>query len=594
MTHSIPSYLLKWRSALWFCGWLVVLGPACPNKTVSAPEGSLGVTPPADRGASVAPAASRIQTPTGPKTLAIAYTASVQGYVTPCGCTADPLGGVARLSALLDELGRAYENRVLFLDAGDLLFEKPDDHLPADRCQAEARADLLLSTYARKGLAATVRGPLDDVRGAEFRDARLAKYGIPTVGVPDAGRALVANAEHRKSILRSVGDMQVGITGVSVIGEGAAIAPFRAALGQEVQRLRSQGAALVVVLAQATRPVVRELVANLAEVDVVILGRAPGELPSPPERLGDHGPLLVAAGMQAQHVGLLEFELEGGGAGQRLHVDDRVAAAERRARLLDVRIQQYEQQIAEMEAGARRQFLEQRLNKAKTERSEVLSGASQLPPPKGPYVRVSALALPRGAPEETLAAAELASYEERIPALVTSCEAEITCAEPAPGAAVYVGAASCRGCHAKAYEFWQAQKVVSEGKGPDGKMVSRTLSHAHAWDTLVAQGKDKDRTCIGCHSVGFNEPGGYCRSSDVGERKGVQCESCHGPGSLHVQSAGAPQQIQKLVPESTCRQCHQVPHIPTTESFVYEDKLKWILGPGHGEARWQGLDKRAR
>lgn len=575
-------------------GLVIALGAACPKKTTNTVEGPQPVNTALEKPTAQNLPEVRIQPPSGTQHLAIAYTASVQGYVTPCGCTADPLGGVARLSALLDELRSAYQGRVLFLDAGDLLFEKLDDHLPADRCQAEARIDLLLSTYARKGLAATVLGPLDDVRGAAFRDERMAKYGITTVGVPDAGRRLVANAVHQAGMLRSVGDIKVGITGVSLRSADAPLVSFQAALAQEAKRLRGAGAAVVIVLAQASRPVARQLAANLDDVDVVILGREPGEQPSPPERLGERGPLLVAAGMQAQHLGILEFHLDGRETGQTLQVDDRVAAAERRAHLLDVRMEQYEKQIADIEAGPRRQFLEKRLAKVRAERSDVLASAAQLPPPGGPYVRVQAIPLPRGVAEETHAARELAAYEGSIPALVASCEAGISCAEPAAGAAIFVGATSCQGCHAKAFDFWQSQHVISEGKDKEGNVVPRTLSHANAWQTLVEQGKDKDRSCIGCHSVGFNQVGGYCRSSEVGERKGVQCESCHGPGSLHVQSGGDPQQIRKEVPESTCRQCHQVPHIPTTESFVYEDKLKWILGPGHGEERWQMLGPATR
>ena len=570
-----------------FGGLLIALGAACPRKTKTTTDGDAAIV-----GVSKAKntsAAQRIAKAANPKSFVIAYTASVQGYVTPCGCTADPLGGVARLSALLDELRAAYDERVLFLDAGDLLFEKMDDNLPADSCQAEARIDLLLSTYARKGLVATVRGPLDDVRGAAFRDERLAKYDILTLGVPDAGRPLVANAKHKPGIVRDLNGIKVGITGVTVTENEGKVDAQRVALAAEAKRLREAGAAVVILLAQTTRPMARKLSADLSGIDVVILGRRPGEQPSAPERLGEGGPLLVAAGMQAQHLGMLEFVLDNHRAGQALQLDDRVAAAERRARLLDVRIEQYAEQIRELAPGPRKQFLEKRVEKAKNERAAVLAGAQHAPPPQGAYVRVQALPLPRGSAEESRAAQELAAYEKRIPTLVASCEAEIVCEEPAPDAPVYVGAASCRGCHTKAYDFWSAQKVESEGKDKEGKMVKRTLSHASAWQTLVDEKKDKDRTCIGCHSVGFKIPGGYCRSSDVGDFKGVQCESCHGPGSLHVQSGGASEHISKVVQETTCRGCHQVPHIPTTESFVYEDKLKWILGPGHGEARLRGI-----
>ena len=54
--------------------------------------------------------------------------------------------------------------------------------------------------------------------------------------------------------------------------------------------------------------------------------------------------------------------------------------------------------------------------------------------------------------------------------------------------------------------------------------------------------------------------------SDVGFRKEVQCESCHGPGSIHAQSGN--KKAIKNPTEETCRGCHHVPHIQSFESFI--------------------------
>ena len=109
-------------------------------------------------------------------------------------------------------------------------------------------------------------------------------------------------------------------------------------------------------------------------------------------------------------------------------------------------------------------------------------------------------------------------------------------------------------------------------------------------DTLVVDGKDKDRSCVGCHSVGFGEPGGPCKTSDVARLGlgGVQCESCHGPGSKHAATSD-PRDLVRVPDEALCRSCHHVPHIPTTDSFVMRERLRRILGKGHGEARFKKL-----
>ena len=527
------------------------------------------------------------------KGLALIYTASVEGYVAPCGCTAEPLGGVARLASLIDEAKRAYGESVLFVDAGNLLFERQDDNLPADACQARARTELLVSTYARKGLAATALGPLDDARGPAFRDGLMAKYKIPTVGVPSAGRELGKGALWRPGLVLQRGDVQVGVTAFSV-DNAEEVEATRLALQQEADRLVKAGAEVVVVLAQAPRPLTEQVASELPGVDVVIQGRAPGELPAAPKRLGASGPVLVAAGAQAQHAGLVLLDLRertSDGARQPLHLDDRADQKKRRAHLLQARVKQYAEQLGQMEPGARRDFIASRLQKAKDELASL--DAQVAPPPPPPSLRSTSLALTRSRPVEAKAKAALDRYEASIPELVASCEAGVTCPEPKAGQAVYVGVQTCFECHDDAVKFWQRQRVKVSARDAQGNVVERTVGHSKAWQTLAEIGKDRDRSCVGCHSVGFNEPGGYCRTSEVDFRQDVQCEACHGPGSLHVEAGGDPALLQRAsVPEETCRGCHQVPHIPSTQSFVYEEKLRLILGKGHGLARLNALKPR--
>jgi hypothetical protein len=568
----------------------LLLGAACPRKAdTSAPPPAPSATdtptappsPPEAPPEAAPPQPAFTPQPDGAR-VAILYTASVQGYVTPCGCTADPLGGVARLAAMVDAARAAYGERVLLLDAGDLLFERPEDNLPADACQADARAELLLGTYARKGLAATVLGPLDDVRGPGWRDERLAKHGIVTVGAPAPTRKLVAGAKHETGRLLVVGGVKVGVTGFRV-DEEAGTDSAKKALVAEVARLREQGAVAVVALAQAPLAMTRKVATDVTGLEAVILGRDPGEVPREPTQLGASGPWLVASGAQAQHLGIVELVLDGREGLTPLPLDDRAGEAQRRARVLDARIEQYEKQVAETEAGARRDFVAKKLAQAVAERAGLFRAASAAPPPAGPHLRSRAVALVRGSDEETQAKAALDAYEAAIPDLVKKCEANITCPEPKKGEPTYVGVEACYTCHRDAVKFWQKMAVPVPGKDESGADVTRTLSHATAWATLKKKGKDKDRSCIGCHSIGFNEPGGYCRASDVDFRENVQCEACHGPGSAHVDNAGDPASlVVRGVGETTCRKCHHVPHIPTTESFVFAEKIKHILGEGHG------------
>ncbi len=569
---------------------LLACAAACPAKPDTTPPvvAKRDATPPAVAkrdttppvvAPGLVPGASTFRKQPDGKRVAIVYTASVQGYVEPCGCTAEPLGGVARLAALVDDARNAYGGeRVLFVDAGDMLFERADDTAAADACQAEARADLLVSTYARKGLVATVLGPLDDVRGASFRDARLAKHKVTTVGA-NAPRALVDGATHANGVMRTAGTSKIGVTAFRV-DKPDDVAAAKAALAAEVARLLGEGSDAIVVLAQSPRAVIKSVVDGIAGVDIVILGRAPGEVPAPPETLAG-GAVIVASGMQAQHAGVLELVLDGRAPGARLRVDDRAAEAERRSKVLALRVKELDKQIIETGAAARKEFLAQRRASAQAELDA--TKAIDKTPLTEAHVVARAIPLLRGFAEEAEAAQGLATYTKKVPELVASCEASLTCPEPPKGAPTYVGAVACQGCHTKAFAFWEKQRVSLPAKDKAGNDITRVSGHAVAWDTLVHDAKDTDRTCVGCHSVGFSEPGGACKTSDIVKRglQGVQCESCHGAGSVHV---GAPRKdnIVRATSEATCRACHKVPHIPTTESFVFGDRVKLITGPGHG------------
>jgi hypothetical protein len=88
-------------------------------------------------------------------------------------------------------------------------------------------------------------------------------------------------------------------------------------------------------------------------------------------------------------------------------------------------------------------------------------------------------------------------------------------AAPAKGQAGYVGGEQCEACHAEEAELWA------------------TTRHAQAYETLVTVNKQFDLSCVGCHVTGFREPGG-AEVVENAKLQDIQCEQCHGPGSLHV------------------------------------------------------------
>lgn len=187
------------------------------------------------------------------------------------------------------------------------------------------------------------------------------------------------------------------------------------------------------------------------------------------------------------------------------------------------------------------------------------------------------------------------------------------------GAADYVGAQTCSGCHPDVYETfsktghafalskvsegaapqfpfsqlgdppegyswsdisyvlggygWQAIFVNSEGyvitDAPGSSGNSEFLNQFNLANATLAKdagfvsfmsGEEVKTDCVACHTTGYSASGSQDDLAGmVGTWKeaGVQCERCHGPGSLH---AGNPQAVNMIIDRSSqaCGECHQI------------------------------------
>jgi len=112
----------------------------------------------------------------------------------------------------------------------------------------------------------------------------------------------------------------------------------------------------------------------------------------------------------------------------------------------------------------------------------------------------------------------------------------------------YLGGEVCARCHASEAAQWA------------------TTKHARAWQTLVDAKKDTTAECLGCHVVGYRQPGGYTNQAATPNVANVQCESCHGMGSQHDAFRTTPRRVT----EQTCRTCHTRQWSPGFDFALYE------------------------
>ena len=115
-----------------------------------------------------------------------------------------------------------------------------------------------------------------------------------------------------------------------------------------------------------------------------------------------------------------------------------------------------------------------------------------------------------------------------------------------PKDATYIGQNKCRTCHFRDFRAWKRMK------------------HSGSWK--VVSEKDRARAeCQRCHTTGYGKPSGYVSEEETPHLTGVQCEACHGPGSVHAEAAKVEEDEAKIdalidkKPQNRCVECHN-PH----------------------------------
>lgn len=480
--------------------------------------------------------------------LDIVLAADQMGYLAPCGCSQAQLGGAARAVAFLRTTADA--GPTIFVEGGNFLFEAP--MIPAEARPEATEKGAALSQSWQLGLdrmraVAWGVGPLDSSLGPELQAQLLA--GVPLLSAP---RVLAAGA------------VRIGV--LPLAGPSA----DRAA----ADSLRSQGASLVLAVVQGARVPAAQWAASagadaalqVGVVDPVIDNDEKAQLPAP----GTNGVALFRVkdkgrGLLVLHLHVPQRARPGLAQAPALPVwIEGPDARQARAADLDSVLQSRRKQL-EGASGPLRDLLTAKIAELETRRAAVLAPPPP-PPPDQVTISYRFVDLAETQPEDPAAAAIFARYTKAIGAKNLAAQAQKECPAPAPGQAHYMGVESCKTCHAEAYDVYAGTK------------------HPHAYATLVQKERQYDLDCIACHVVGYGKPGGVCRLDRVPADGSVQCESCHGMGSAHVQSGGDVAVPIAKPGFDTCYSCHD----PKNDTRFNRDTFKTlylpaVLGPGHGQ-----------
>ncbi len=450
--------------------------------------------------------------------LRIALVGEVRGEIEPCGCPTLPYGGFVRRQRLLQTL----PGPLFHLDAGETLLEG----FSANRTDRSERAALVMSLSAMVGVDAWAPGPSDLAAvGLE----RLKDAAVPAISATwrDAdGEPLL-----KPWVVLEEDGISLGVIGLSGalqnpdLRDSVTMHDPVEATREALQQL-PDGLDLVVALGSINDDDAIQVAALEGLAAVLTTRGRQYDLP----RTTDNA-LVVEAPDRGRYVEVLHVRL-GAGPGEplrqlpegrlwqelmTLRTQATVATAPERKAVIAAALSDREA-VFTVEGRARNLvFVEH------TPLSSSLDGPSDLAPLLSEFK------------DETLVRA-----------------AETAARQTTPTAPGYAGSGRCIRCHSSEMARW----VVTD--------------HAVAWQSLLTRQATDNPECIGCHSTGFSEPGGFgeLTAANVRKYKAVQCESCHGPLRGHPEDdaiRAAP------VTEETCLKCHDPANSP---DFEFENYLR--------------------
>ena len=150
-------------------------------------------------------------------------------------------------------------------------------------------------------------------------------------------------------------------------------------------------------------------------------------------------------------------------------------------------------------------------------------------------------------------------------------------AAAAAKSADYVGNNKCKMCHAKQHKAWSTTPHAKAFANLQAVAPAKAAEVAGMLKVELTGSAAKTDACVKCHVTGFHLAGGYpaADSAKTAAVAAVSCESCHGPGSVHVAAPLAEKKktITRAITANLCTQCHTPQLSP---KFNFEEYAKRI------------------
>ncbi len=500
----------------------------------------------------------------GAPSVRIYVLSDLAGALEPCGCQKDMLGGVDHFGALVAK-GREKAPNTALVAVGPTFFM--DEAIKPERVEQDGwKAEAIAAGLKPAGIVAIAPGKNDWAAGADNLVKLRDTCGATLVGANVSGAGTAGTVA---VTMKDYAGVKVAFLGVimpkSAKGspQSIEITDATKALAAAAKKARADGARVVVGLAALERGDAIRAAEAAPDLDLLAVGSpfAEGEANEPPKAPRFVGNvLIVQPSNHLTRTSVVDFYVRDAGR----FADGSGLARSAEVTDLETQIDDLQKRIAnwEKDPTVPKSDLETQKKRLESLRDKLSKAKVPPPVPTGSFLRYELVDVRESAGKEPTAAAAMGAYYKRVNATNKEKFKDRKAPAPPKGEAFYIGSESCKPCHQSSVDVWAK------------------TGHSHAYKTLSDESKEFNLDCVGCHVTGFEKAGGSTVTDVASPNlKDVQCESCHGPGSKHVEDPVS-NAVAESPGEDTCTACHHPPH---TDIFDFKVRREKILGPGHGK-----------
>jgi len=478
--------------------------------------------------------------------VALIYTSNIQGFLSPCGCHKNSLGGMSKLISLIKEINFIFKGKILFIDNGNLIINRDILFQLKNIFFFKKYAGLMVKILSTVNLNGILLGTVDRENKNIYSLFKILKqYKIVLVNIQNK---IHYNKKNNfiinKSFIFKMKNIAIGILGLNIKISNNII-NTKKKLNKEIFYLYKKGVSFIVIMTQINSNEVYKIIDKIPGIDFIILGKEYDLKDARSYKIKNV--VYMSIPSYGQYLGVIEFYLN---------------------KLKTMFFFKNDKNILNKLLKKNIFYIKERLRNNQNNKPLLckkiwtIINKYKVKNEKSDNIKKNIITRAIPINKNIIADNESELIIKSLNSNKYFHELKILNNYIYIDQLHYIGNIYCISCH---NNFYLYQNTLLNS-------LKNKKYHFNAFTCI----KDNNIKCIKCHSTGWLYPGGFKNINHKNQYINVQCEACHGPGSIHKYTMSS-NDIKKKINESKCRICHQLPHIKKLIDFKYMKRILRVI-----------------